>query len=248
MFEVPFEVLDAENASSFRRWGGEIVADRPGPTVVLDLGRVRYLAAGGVRVLEELDRALADVGATLVLVDVSPLGRRVLEALGLDERWRDHRNRRFPAAPAPGDGMPRALRRPVTPSGARPICQDSTMPADEILLTIPGSAEFLRLARLAAADAGTRVGMTVDEIEDLRIAVDELCHALTEGDPERSVRLTYHLHDTEIEVMGACDESDPRFALSDLAQTIVGAVVDEYQVSHEDGARRFRLRKSALTR
>ncbi len=122
------------------------------------------------------------------------------------------------------------------------------MPTDEILLTIPGSAEFLRLARLAAADAGTRVGMTVDEVEDLRIAVDELCHALTGGDAERSVRLTYRLHDADVEVLGASDGPDPGFALSDLAQTIVGAVVDEYEVSHDDGARRFRLRKSALTR
>ncbi len=93
VFEVPFEVLDAETAASFRRWGGEIVAARPGPTVVLDLGRVRYLAAGGVSALEELDRALGALGSTVVLTDVRPLARRVLEALGLDGRWQHHRDR-----------------------------------------------------------------------------------------------------------------------------------------------------------
>lgn len=122
------------------------------------------------------------------------------------------------------------------------------MSADEILLTIPGSAEFLRLARLAAADAATRVGMTIDEIEDLRIAVDELCYALTEGVPDRVVQLAYRLQSNAVEVLGSCAASgDAPFELTELAQTIVGAVVDEYSVAQEGGERRFRLRKSALT-
>ena len=90
--------------------------------------------------------------------------------------------------------------------------------------------------------------MTVDEVEDLRIAVDELCHALTEGAPDRSVQLTYRLHPDAVEVLGSCAHNDGSFALSDLAWTIVGAVVDEYEVSHEGGIRRFGLRKSALPR
>lgn len=119
------------------------------------------------------------------------------------------------------------------------------MAAEEILLTIPGSAEFLRLARLAAADAAARVGMTVDEIEDLRIAVDELCNALSQGESDRKVQLTYRLHSGAVEVLGACVHDDSTFELTDLAQTIVGAVVDECRVSQEGGERRFRMRKSA---
>src|SRR5262249_35164708 len=62
--------------------------------------------------------------------------------------------------------------------------EESCMPEDpvEIRLIIPGAPEFLRLARLAAADAGSRAGLTYDEIEDLRIGVDELCHSVMRPD------------------------------------------------------------------
>ena len=63
----------------------------------------------------------------------------------------------------------------------------------EIRLIIPGSPDFLRLARLAAADAGSRAGLTFDEIEDLRIAVDELCHSVmrADGSDERILTSSY---------------------------------------------------------
>ena len=58
----------------------------------------------------------------------------------------------------------------------------------EIRLIIPGKPDFLRLARLAAADAGSRAGLTFDEIEDLRIGVDELCHSVMRGRRQRGRR------------------------------------------------------------
>ncbi len=49
---------------------------------------------------------------------------------------------------------------------------------------MPAQARFLRLARLAVADAGTRAGFTVEEVEDLRLAIDELCGPMMSGDGE----------------------------------------------------------------
>ena len=63
----------------------------------------------------------------------------------------------------------------------------------EIRLIIPGAPEFLRLARLAAADAGSRAGLTYDEIEDLRIGVDELCHSVMRPDGTGVVTLVFQL-------------------------------------------------------
>src|SRR5215218_3002901 len=62
-------------------------------------------------------------------------------------------------------------------------------------LIIPGKPDFLRLARLAAADAGSRAGLTFDEIEDLRIAVDELCHSVMRADGTGVVELIFELGD-----------------------------------------------------
>ena len=50
--------------------------------------------------------------------------------------------------------------------------------ADVVGLSIPSGADLLVLARLTAATVASRAGFDVEEVEDLRLAVDELCVAL----------------------------------------------------------------------
>jgi hypothetical protein len=52
---------------------------------------------------------------------------------------------------------------------------------DTVHLVVPPSSEYLRTARLVAADAAVRAGLDCEEVEDFRIAVDELCHLLMSG-------------------------------------------------------------------
>ena len=49
---------------------------------------------------------------------------------------------------------------------------------EEVRLRIPPYSEYLRAVRLVAADAAVRGGLDCDEVEDFRIAVDELAHLL----------------------------------------------------------------------
>jgi serine/threonine-protein kinase RsbW len=119
-----------------------------------------------------------------------------------------------------------------------------TMTNHEVSVSVPGSADYLRLVRLAAADAATRAGFSVDEIEDLRIAVDELCFALSDGDADYRIELSYQVTDSGIEMAGRCAKPGSDFALSELAEMIVSAVVDEFSLEVEHGVRTFRLTKS----
>lgn len=114
-----------------------------------------------------------------------------------------------------------------------------------IQLTIPAAPEFLRLARLTAADVGSRAGLTFEEIDDLRIAVDELCFAVVEGAAGAVLDLRFLLRDREVLVEGTCAVGSdvPPVKPSDLATTIVAAVVDEFDVDSVDSTRRFSLRK-----
>lgn len=114
-----------------------------------------------------------------------------------------------------------------------------------IQLTIPAAPEFLRLARLTAADVGSRAGLTFEEIDDLRIAVDELCFAIVDGAGDAVLDLRFQLRDTEVAVEGSCrvGADVPPVKPSELASTIVAAVVDEFSVDSTDSHRRFRLRK-----
>jgi hypothetical protein len=117
---------------------------------------------------------------------------------------------------------------------------------DTVTLTIPGHAMYLRLARLAAADTGARAGLSVADLEDLRIAVDELAYALIGAENSREpLTLRYLASEGAVEIDGACSVNGGSSELSQLARTIVGAIADEHEI-HDDGeTRRFRLVKRA---
>src|SRR2546423_11409599 len=69
----------------------------------------------------------------------------------------------------------------------------------DVRLVVPAAPEYLRLVRLTAAGLASRLGFTFDEVEDLRIAVDELCFHLLGGvgggngdrDGDRTMGLTH---------------------------------------------------------
>ncbi len=51
----------------------------------------------------------------------------------------------------------------------------SSKEANTVQLVLPGRAEFLHVARLATGGVAARAGLTVDDIEDLKVAVGEAC-------------------------------------------------------------------------
>jgi serine/threonine-protein kinase RsbW len=65
--------------------------------------------------------------------------------------------------------------------------------ADVVLLAVPASGAWLGVLRTATASLASRLSFTLDEIEDLRIAVDEACAillALASLDAALSCRFT----------------------------------------------------------
>jgi hypothetical protein len=115
---------------------------------------------------------------------------------------------------------------------------------DTVTLTIPGHAMYLRLARLAAADTGARAGLSIADLEDLRIAVDELAYALI-GTENSSAPLTLHYlaSDGVVEIDGVCSATGVSSELRELARTSVGAIADEHEIIDDGQIRRFRLVK-----
>lgn len=58
---------------------------------------------------------------------------------------------------------------------------------DVVLLTVPADGAYLGVLRTAAAGLAARLQFTLDEIEDLRIAVDEACAMLIRLAPPAAV-------------------------------------------------------------
>jgi hypothetical protein len=117
---------------------------------------------------------------------------------------------------------------------------------DEVRLVVPARPEFLRLARVTAAGLAGRLGFSYDEIEDLRLAIDELCFGLT-GPTGRhgTVELVYTIGSDDLRVSGrgVFLEDIAPVGLTDLSELILGALVDEHELDSGADGPRFRLVK-----
>jgi serine/threonine-protein kinase RsbW len=118
--------------------------------------------------------------------------------------------------------------------------------AGRIELSLPSDSRYMRLARLMASGVATTCGLPLEEVEDFRIAVDELCATLIEvgdGDP---VRLAFELADDTLVVVGTTAASkgevldDDRLSLS---RQILDVVTDGHGLEHDGTSVAFTARK-----
>jgi serine/threonine-protein kinase RsbW len=121
----------------------------------------------------------------------------------------------------------------------------SDVDGDEVRLSLPASPHLLRVARLTAAGLAGRLGFSFDEIEDVKIAVDELCFAVvgSKGRPG-TLTLRYQLHADSLVIEGTGpSDGDADAEQSEFSSQILNAVVDEHALSREGDELRFRLLK-----
>ena len=118
--------------------------------------------------------------------------------------------------------------------------------SDLVTLVVPADPEYLRLARLAAADAGSRAGFDYEEIDDLRIAVNEMCHLLIGSGATGRVSVEFQANDDGVLVEGHA--ASPGDAIgNEFTDTILSRVANEHTVADGDDGRRFRLVKQRRT-
>jgi serine/threonine-protein kinase RsbW len=122
--------------------------------------------------------------------------------------------------------------------------------ADVVGLTLPSGADLLVLARLTAATVASRAGFDVEEVEDLRLAVDELCVALIRPGTDGRLTLEFIRDADLIEVRCSYEvlETAPSAEADDdliegLSDRILDALVDEHGRILADGNEQAWLRK-----
>jgi serine/threonine-protein kinase RsbW len=119
---------------------------------------------------------------------------------------------------------------------------------DTIKLSIPASPAYLQVVRLIAAGLATRLRFTIDEIEDLKIAVDELSAYLTGAQGREGVLdISFVVHENKLEISGAGRFSPGqkvRTDLTELSRMILHTVVDSASLQQAEGTPVFELVKS----
>lgn len=83
---------------------------------------------------------------------------------------------------------------PVMPAAGTLSPRQATAPDDQVSITLPADGAYLSVLRTATAGLAARLDFTLDEIEDLRIAVDETCAVLlAQADPGSSLECVFTL-------------------------------------------------------
>jgi hypothetical protein len=119
-----------------------------------------------------------------------------------------------------------------------------------VRLTVPAEPSSVRLARLVAAGIAADAGLSIDDTEDLRIAVSELVALLIEGASATApdVVIDYSRAPGEVEVSGQALVAPTAAAVGDdLAFGILEVVVDSHDFRVDGDTRRFHLVKRART-
>jgi hypothetical protein len=102
----------------------------------------------------------------------------------------------------------------------------------------------MRLARLVASGVATTCGLPLEEVEDFRVAVDEVCATLIEAGAGQPIRLTFGVGEGTLVVTGTTNDVDhlgpdeDRLALS---RQILDVIAETHRFSRMDGQATFEV-------
>jgi hypothetical protein len=108
----------------------------------------------------------------------------------------------------------------------------SNQSRDQVVsLGFPPSSRFLSAARLVATSLGADAGLTVDDLDDLRLGVNELVTTLVDtADGASRIALVYVTEDSSITVSGRVDGPTHDLEPDELSVRILAAVADHYEL------------------
>ena len=121
------------------------------------------------------------------------------------------------AVPGQRDSVP-------TESGTAQADRDTTQ--DHVTVCMPAEGAYLSVLRTATAGLAARLDFTLDEIEDLRIAVDEACAMLlSQAIPGTNLECAFDLGAEEMTITVSVTAAEPRIPARDtFAWTVLSAL------------------------
>jgi len=109
------------------------------------------------------------------------------------------------------------------------------MAVDKIGLMLPFKAEYVSIARLTVSGIASRIGFDIDTVEDIKVAVAEVCNRLVSIGSKASqyYEIGFTISEQSLKVLFTCedksikcifDNEDEEFAIS-----IIKALMDDVE-------------------
>jgi serine/threonine-protein kinase RsbW len=120
-------------------------------------------------------------------------------------------------------------------------------PRPDVELRIPADSAYLSVLRTATAGLAARLAFNLDDIEDLRIAVDEACAVvLPQARAESDLRCTFYLAPASlaVEVSALCDSPRPPHR-DGFAWTVLSALTSSLDAGVDGDTLTVRLSRTS---
>ncbi|MEP7111777.1 MAG: ATP-binding protein [Ilumatobacteraceae bacterium] len=104
---------------------------------------------------------------------------------------------------------------------------------DHVELIVPLRTRHASTVRMIAASLGAEAGFTVDEIDDVRLALDEVFSILAQHHVGERVRTSFRLDGNQLIARLGLESGPVDAEPDDLAANILRSVVDHYEFDAE---------------
>ena len=111
---------------------------------------------------------------------------------------------------------------------------------DRIELALPYKADYVSVARLTASGISSRVGFDIETIEDIKVAVSEVCSRIISAAPEHSgsYEILFKISEEGLEITFASKIDKIRCIFKDdedgLSMSIINAFMDKVEFCPEN--------------
>lgn len=116
-------------------------------------------------------------------------------------------------------------------------------------LVLPAESAYVAVLRMTTAGLAARLDFTLDDIEDLRMAVGEACGLVLDGAPTSGrLRCTYRLGEGRLDIAVSADHPDGKGPDKDsFGWQVLTALVDDLSAATDDGQRKITFAVSSAT-
>jgi hypothetical protein len=119
----------------------------------------------------------------------------------------------------------------MTESPSAPVASGSDAGNSDVVdISVPMRTEFIATLRMMAASIAADAGFSIDEIDDLRLAISEVVSSLTDLQPAAAgddrIDVSFVVAPSRVSVTITTRHGDVAIELDDLASSILRSVVD----------------------
>jgi len=107
---------------------------------------------------------------------------------------------------------------------------------DKIGLSVPFKAEYVSVVRLTTSGIASRIGFNIDDIEDIKVAISEVCNKLITSTSHNtdSFNINFHIYKDCLKVYFECDDKSLKCVFDDkggeLGLSIINALMDDVEL------------------